>query len=783
MFSIRAFKHPAARSSPAYFWGINAPMETGDLIAQLRGMYDLGVRSVCLHPIPKEFRRGLSEMTPPYLSEEYFAIIKAVVREAARLGMHYYLYDEGGWPSGSACGQVWASDPEHFTRSFAESDGAGGYRIVKPAPHPELNAPVPDLLARGATEKFLELTHEVYLRHLGAEHFGKTIRCAFTDEPVGAAAKDARLGWTADLGKEFFRRKGYELEPLIPLLTDPGMPAFPGTEKARALLDYRDVVSELFAERYLRPLREWCRRHGLLSGGHFCGEDMWFQYKTLGFGQILQSLRELDVPGVDMIWHQLYPGERLHPFPKLAASAAHQNGTRPVLSELFAVYGAGLQPRVMKCLLDYMLVCGVNTFVLSNHPQRARGQGMSSCRPHFGPTDPLWKYSGQWHRYISRMSALMDQGRAAAETAFYFDDRAMSLGGNTAEYAVCRCLKISDLLLEAQGDFDYIDDRMLRSAVIRKGYFRIGKAVYRRLVVPPASMLSDEAVKQLEKIRAAGIRVCEGDEPDAALPEIRVTPPTRDLRVTKRILGGGQAGYFVLNTSRRTVRVKLQIPERGPLAVADPGSGELFAVPARGGVWEWTFPPWGSVYFLTGAEATAEPPERPGKAIRKLDGRWRLRPLRRYFVGEREPQNEDWTSPAAEVRLGDWRDVLGGDFSGEAVYTLDFRCCEPGSAAFLDLGEVKYAVSVRLNGKDLGSRFWGPFVFPLGNALRWGMNKLEITVANTFANAVSRKGLLEEWRKKSFVTVYEPYQRLFEPESLASGLFGPVTLREKAEKR
>ena len=189
-------------------------------------------------------------------------------------------------------------------------------------------------------------------------------------------------------------------------------------------------------------------------------------------------------------------------------------------------------------------------------------------------------------------------------------------------------------------------------------------------MVPPASLLGDEAAKRLDRIRAAGIRVCEGDEPDAALPVLQVTPPTRDLRVTRRILGGGQTGYFVLNTSRRTVAVKLRIPETGPLAVADPESGELFAVPSRLGVWEWTFQPWESVYFLAGAEGTAEPPDVPGKVIRKLDGRWQLRPLRRYFVGEHEPKNAPCIEPARAVRLGDWRAALGGDFSGDALYTL-----------------------------------------------------------------------------------------------------------------
>ena len=782
MFNHHAFKHPAARCSAAYFWVMQAPMAADDLIAQLRDMYDSGVRSVCLHPVPKEFRRGASDMAPPYLSDEYFAIIRKVVKEADRLGMHYYLYDEGGWPSGSACGQVWASDPEKFTRSYARPDGAGGFRVVPETPHPEETAPVPDLLAKGATEKFIELTHEAHLAQLGPKYFGKTIRYAFTDEPRGIPYQENCLGWTADLAEEFRRRKGYDLEPLVPMLIDPWERIVPGNEKANLLLDYREVADELFLERYLLPLRDWCRKHKLISGGHFAGEDHWFNYSVLGFGNLLQSLRALDLPGVDTIWHELYPGERLHPFPKLASSAAHQNGTKAVLGEMFAIYGSGLQPRAMKFLLDYMLVCGVNTFVFSNIGQRVHDRSMSSGRPHFGPGDPLWKYYGQWHRYVGRMSALMNQGRAQAETAFYLDLRAMSLGGITSEYAVCRSLKTADLLLEAQGDFDYIDDIMLRTATIRRGQLRIGKAVYHRLVIPPASLLSPAAEETLKRIRTAGIPVYEGDEPDAALPVAEVTPPTRDLRVTKRILGGGQTGYFILNTSRRTVSVRLKIPETGPLAVADPESGELYAVESSRGVWNWTFQPWESRYFLTGAVGAVEPPAGPGETVRELKGRWTLRPLRRYYAGEHEYENEPCDQPAAAAKLGDWRNILGTDFSGDAVYTLKFRCGDP-AAAFLDLGEVKYAAAIRLNGHDLGYRFCEPFVFPLQDALRQGLNTLEITVTNTFANAVAKEGLLEEWRRKSFVSHYESFERSFEKDSLVSGLIGPVTLRRKTERQ
>ena len=105
----------------------------------------------------------------------------------------------------------------------------------------------------------------------------------------------------------------------------------------------------------------------------------------------------------------------------------------------------------------------------------------------------------------------------------------------------------------------------------------------------------------------------------------------------------------------------------------------------------------------------------------------------------------------------------------------------PEEAAFLDLGQVNYAAEVRLNGKILGSRMLGPYVFPLQGALRPGKNRLEITVTNTLANALSSEKVLDSWETQSWVSPYDDRQRYFEKESLPSGLFGPVTIRASAD--
>ena len=92
-------------------------------------------------------------------------------------------------------------------------------------------------------------------------------------------------------------------------------------------------MADQFVERYLLPIRDWCRSRGVLSGGHLNGEDVPEKTAEYGHGSVLRSLRAMDVPGVDTIWRQLFPSVAgmpavTPPFPRYASSAMHQNGGR-----------------------------------------------------------------------------------------------------------------------------------------------------------------------------------------------------------------------------------------------------------------------------------------------------------------------------------------------------------------------------------------------------------------------------------------------------------------------
>lgn len=775
------FSAPEAWNYPGYFWCINDTMELPELLKQLRDMAAHGARSVCLHPVPRFRPSTFTSMSPDYLSPEYVEIIARLVEECRRLKMNYYFYDEGGYPSGSACGQVYRSNPDKFVRQYVVPDGPGKFKIIKEDVSPSNPAPVPNIIAKGATDTFIQLTHERLYKAIGKKHFGKTIRFAFTDEPVMPKCGPNRLGWVPDMPEEFLRRKKYDVMPYLAQIADSNNDVNRYSPLMEVKIDYIDVLSDLMVERYLLPLRDWCRRHGILSGGHLEGDDSWHNTIIYGYGHILRALRAMDFPGVDAIWRQVFPGTRLHPYPKLASSVARQNGRNEVLGELFALYGAGLAPGEMKAVVDYMLVCGINRFVFSNIPFKNKDLTISSSRPKFGPSDPLWKYYRPWHEYIARSSWLMSQGKAVVDTAMYYDSRSLWLCQTEAVLASERASRIANRMQETQRDFDYVDDDVLTAAKVRKGRLVIGKMSYANLVIPSGSRMEPSALQRLEEFRRKGIRIVTTDEIDQIAPTLKVSPSTWKIQVARRDFGDGVEGYYVINTSNTRISVRLSAEDKRSIAVCDVSGAEFHPIECVDGSWKWDFDAYESRWFFFGlpAEQLSPAPSRPDGIVKSLDS-WKIRPVLLYTHGVHEITTSVPEAKTKAVKLGDWRPVLGEKFTGDAVYSTRFTLTEEElqQIAFLDLGIVKYAAEVRLNNQVIGSTMMPPFCFPVRGTLRKGVNRLEITVTNTLANALSGEETIERWKKEfGRAGSFEDRQRDFEQESLESGLIGPVTLK------
>ena len=112
-FEVKRFLSPDDAYSPIYTWMWNARLSQEETDRQIEEMRRLGIKRFYILPMPKTFRPTSfpTPLEPDYLSEGYFEEYRYALSRAKEAGMTAWLYDEGGWPSGGACGQVMLEDP------------------------------------------------------------------------------------------------------------------------------------------------------------------------------------------------------------------------------------------------------------------------------------------------------------------------------------------------------------------------------------------------------------------------------------------------------------------------------------------------------------------------------------------------------------------------------------------------------------------------------------------------------------------------------------------------
>lgn len=798
VFHWAALREPEPLFWPAYFWLWNGPLEPDTLRRQLGDMRSHDARSVCVLPMPRDFRPDSTANTldVDYLSPEFFARVKLAVDEADRLGMNYWLYDEGGWPSGQATGRVVAARPDLAARVLRRNE-AGTW---SPAENPGR----PDLLNPETTATFIALTHERYREAVGS-HLGKTIRLAFTDEPAYPPAVDGReVPWTTRAAELFRHDFPYDLEPALTAFRD-APPAELSPREQQARIDAFDFWSARFRDAYFLPLRQWTRRYGLAQGGHLGGEDETLGAVRYGFGQVMRQLRAMDVPGVDIIWRQVFPGKLNHHFPKFASSAAHQNGTALALTESFCVYGNGLTPAQMRWLIDYQYVRGLNLVVAGCYPLSTRDHHMLGERPHFGAVDPLWDFLPAFHRSVARLGYVLACGEPLIDTALYYPVRDIWALGAASPAAAAHD-DLARALLERQCDFDVIDDDLLSDPATRgdpeSRTLLAGKMRYRTIVVGPNEWLAPRSAETLRAFEQAGGRVLRiahiTDAPrelSAIEPTVRLVPPAPSLRVAVRRWPGGGAA-FLFNEGDTAYDGRAGFPLTGEPLEIDLADGTAHALPGA----EITDRGTAAPIALGGGESklilfgrrddagTVHPPRGGETRSLAIDEGWEARPSRRHLVGEHdyEIRSED-TGPFQRVELGSWKAIVGDDFSGRVVYRRVVRV-PPGwdrRSLAIDLGRIDFAARVRIDGRDAGIVLPPRTIAVVPEIGATGEFLLEVEVANTLADELTSARVREAWDRRTGPGWPGPYHARaldFEKDSRGGGLFGPARLIERGDK-
>ncbi len=770
---IGALASPPVEFWPTYSWCWNDTVTREGIVEQLDSMTERGIRATYVIPMPKNFRPHTmpTKLEPDYPTPEFFALMRFTADEAAKRGIRIWLYDEGGWPSGSANGRVAASDPS-FACSALKPDGS--VAVEPPAPRA-----YPDLLNPAVTARFLELTHEGYAAAFDGD-IGEHMPVAFTDEPhVRSGA--GTVPWTAGLGERFREKWGYDLKDHLPALFAEGEA---GEETRRVRADYHDLIGEMFAENYFLPIREWCHRHGMLSSGHVNGDNDAFGSAGKGHHHILRCLRAMDIPGVDVIWRQAFcdepsPGPEKSEercanmfFPRFASSAAHQIGARLALTESYAIYGAGITYDQMRWLWCYQAVRGLNLLNPMSMSYSYDGPLLASTgRPTFSPLLPGAKDLAVFNLWAARLSYLMSAGKPVADAALYLPLRDIWAGDDAARAASERFQETGKELERRGCDFDVIDDDAILAAALCGGALRIGDAAYQTIYLPDGARLPENVREKLAALCAGGgtVTVCAGDFPVRPV----ILSGCADLRAARRETDDGRV-YLITNEARAARGVSVLFPEEDAASAweIDLVTGERRAVSVRPYAASLPFGGCAALLFPKEAPAVPEKDAAPSREA-ALTG-FTLRRTRRVTLSPHGFVSEAVEEAPRPAEPGDWRGLLGEDFSGDAEYVVRFRApADCGEEYTLDLGTVYNSCEVSLNGRSLGTFVFSPFRVKLGRLEP--ENILTVRVSNTAANVFAAADFTK-WFAPETIGPYDAVERGFEAGSLASGLVGPVRL-------
>lgn len=551
----KEFIDPPAEFSPIPFWFWNDELSKEEITRQIHDFHAKGVDGFVIHP-----RMGLPR-SMPYLSDGYMELVEAAVAEAARLGMTVILYDEGMYPSGSACGLVVKENPEYASRGLK----------MREIPVVETGEAVhiPFGLAQGET-----VVSALAVRKLSGTQIDPAGTLVLNLEQDGVRfAPPASGNWSVLLFIDTYSKgtiRGVhpgqdDGEPDVPaaadLLNPEAVQTFIritheryykklGSYFGSTIIAMFTDEPDLLGRSHEKGLKPWTRsfmKEYVESG---CREEdlaaLWFEagettgavreaydtairnrlartyYKALadwceahGIGLTghpaastdIGLLEHFHIPGQDVVWRYVAPeGNKaltgVHStMGKCSSDSARHRGKRRNLNESFGVCGIeggwSLTADNMKWYLDWLFARGVNLIAPHAFYYSIRGERRDERPPDVGPHNIWWRDYAQFSRYIKRMSWIMTDSVNGARVAV--------LAG-----AADLPWKIVKPLYEGQIEFNYLEESLLcNSTACKDGGLEIAGYRYKAVLVEDGRRVSTEAWRVLEAFAGQGGLVVE----------------------------------------------------------------------------------------------------------------------------------------------------------------------------------------------------------------------------------------------------------------------------------
>ena len=552
--------------------------------------------------------------------------------------------------------------------------------------------------------------------------------------------------------------------------------------------------------------------------GHVIEDGGMHAHMGIGAGHYFHALWGQDMAGIDVVLQQIRPGlddckfhsvggnlgyhgELYHyALAKLAASLAHMDSKKKgrALCEVFGAYGWAEGLKLMKWLLDHMLVNGINYFV--PHAFSMKDFPDPDCPPHFYARgmNPQFPYFKNLMEYCNRVSHLISNGVHIPAVAVVYPAEQEWAG----EYLPVEA--IGKQLLRNQIDYEILPTDVLLTMTVVEGKLKWENEQVPVLILSGSRCITKMLADWLCKAAEKGLKiVVVGQKPLAMDNNGILREWTSQIKDNLTICEQEGLADILYSFGVGEIKTKKYEPwlryyhykhQNGefwlfmdqsetegidPSLCFEDGMMDSYKIDKECScwyqAWENTVEPceWGenndlSLQLAPGemkvlymgdctpyAKILAEKQEimKLKKAAVSQAGKIKIAPDA-WKLWIKETGTEKYVLQERE-KTGDFcrkHPYFCGVMRYETtVFLPKVKSCE------LNLGEVYETAHVLVNEKEAGVRVALPYSFEIGKLLHEGENRIIVEVVNTLAN-----------RQRDFFSMTMP----IEP----SGLIGPVTL-------
>lgn len=565
---------------------------------------------------------------------------------------------------------------------------------------------------------------------------------------------------------EYFKQvRGYDLMPYLPMMV--GIPMDNQKTSERVLRDVRTTIAQLVDEAFYPTLVAEARKLDCKLSAESVAPTMisdgmaHYKHADYPMGEFWLNSPTHDKPN-DMLD---------------AISGGHVYGKQIIQAEGFTELRGIFNevPAQLKPLLDKQYCLGINrlffhVYALNPDPSKKPGMTLDGIGLFFQRTQPWWKEGKSFVDYITRCQRLLQMGRPVVDVAVYT--------GNEMPRRSILPDRLAPLPGYHYDSFNY--DALMHP--VKSDYrpaYKVLSLPGQRPMDPDYIDIPDDALKA---ISSCGLQVIRGKAdlywmnrldivPDAVLPE--------GILFAHRSLPESEI-YFLSNQadSARTFLAKFRDHCNLPAVIYDPVTDTF--VPGHfqdGEQMELTLSAYGSCFVLFGMEAG-----RPSIAaanrtstILKATSPYQL-VFEENGITLQSDTLPDWSKAESDsIRYYSGRVRYSFDFQYAPKATKNATNTKSTQQVFLKLKDLHDVATIVLNGKECGSVWTAPYEIEITEALKTGKNHIEITVANSWNNAI----IGHDAGKDPFPNIWTNAKyRAPKPELLPAGL-GEIELITK----